>query len=263
MFLNIISLCSNYLNHKQLYLLISANKDLYNLFINRFKLVLQEAKTDILYNIITGKTDAVPYKIYRKCMKNIDHKQLRLLISTDKGLYDSFINGLKPPQEAKTDILCNIITGKVMKKDVPYKTYRKCMKDINYKDVFNKVSKSTVKLKHSGYSMFMVILFDRRYKNNPLITYDGEDWPTADSISKILLSIYRKNESYIREFTHKELSCIYHRLIKSAVFNRSVEYYEQHDRYFDDNMLDFEKAVENELGIQLYELFLDEEYYYS
>jgi len=65
----------NYLNHKQLYLLISANKDLYNLFINRFKLVLQEAKTDMLCNL-TRRDLNISRLTYSKCMENIEYKKI-------------------------------------------------------------------------------------------------------------------------------------------------------------------------------------------
>jgi hypothetical protein len=79
--------------------LISANKDLYDLFINRFKLVLQEAKTDMLCRCILDNSIFMPDMVFRNCIENIQYEKL----------YDYLANNFNDPNKFSIVLFSSVI----------------------------------------------------------------------------------------------------------------------------------------------------------
>jgi hypothetical protein len=81
------------------------------------------------------------------------------------------------------------------------------MKDINYKDVFNKVPCDTFRKggNYVGRTMFINILYDRSFRCNKQMTYDGEDVRTVMHMAKIFFSLFLLDPDIINEMTNCEL----------------------------------------------------------
>jgi len=189
------------------------------------------------------------YPVYKIFSRYLDHKQICSLLMVNRSLYSLYVDKFNPIKKKKiAEAIYEIITSNENTTiSLSQNTFDKCIGSVDYKTLFNMLC--GCEIYEIGLNILTRVLHERKYRYKQLITYDEENWQTANSMAMILCGIFKKDKSIIRYLTYKEISAM------NKFIKETIHYY----RFGND----LKNRVKSILGEDICDLILSEEYYYS